>query len=197
MADKFYEFLSWPAKEDYLKDPTSFNERTFTYAVNRKGVHTLLHGPEEGGSRLGIAVAWETVDDFKTLVANATGELTKLREHFALSRSTTGPEDVFKVTVKFTADPLPALQSPVTELLYATLKPGADLQALAQTVGKAVIGSNSPASPAVAAAQGSVTDNPETIVLVIGWNSYEVGPSPAQSSYVYIWLNRHFLCRIS
>jgi len=97
----------------------------------------------------------------------------KLREHFALTRSTTGPEGVSKVTVKFTADPLPALQSAVTEILYATLKPGADLQALAQTVGKAVIGSNSPASPAVAAVQGSVADNPETIVLVIGWNSYE------------------------
>jgi hypothetical protein len=66
-----------PQSEDYLKDPTSFNERTFTYAVNRKGVQTFvqfpslfrvhwqrlkdalkqpLPRPEKRGSRLGIAV---------------------------------------------------------------------------------------------------------------------------------------------
>jgi hypothetical protein len=141
--------------------------------------------------------AWESPEDFKTLVANATGELTKLREHFALTRSTTGPEGVHKVTVKFTADPLPVLQSPVTEVLFATLKPGADLQALARTIDKAVIGSNSSASPAVAAVQGSVIDNPETIVLIVGWNSHEVWPCRGQSGDVSVWLNRHFLCRIS
>lgn len=45
MANKIYEFLSWPANEDYLKDPTSFNERTFTYAVNRKGVQRFVQFP--------------------------------------------------------------------------------------------------------------------------------------------------------
>jgi hypothetical protein len=117
---------------------------------------------------------WESLEDFKTLNANATGEHTKLREYFALTRSTPGLTGIHKVMATFTADPLPTLQVPVTEVLFAALKPGADLQSLTKSVGKAVAGSNSPASPALAAVQGSLIDNPETLVLLIGWNSYEV-----------------------
>ncbi|KAI0300349.1 hypothetical protein BC826DRAFT_966724 [Russula brevipes] len=197
MADKVYELVSWPANEEYLNNPASFSERTFRHAVNEKGVQILFHGPEVNASRLGAVVgqyqymtpsylpatswltrdathpAWDTLEDFKTLNANATGRHTKLREYFALTRSTPGLTGIHKVMATFTADPFPTVQVPVTEILFAALKPGADLQSLTKSVGKAVAGSNSPASPALAAVQGSLIDDPETVVLLIGWNSYE------------------------
>jgi len=173
MTDKVYELVSWPANEEYLNNPASFSERTFTHAVNEKGVQVLFHGPEVNASRLGAVVAWDTMEDFKTLNANATGRHTKLREYFALTRSTPGLTGIHKVMATFTADPFPTLEVPVTEILFAALKPGADLPSLTKSVGKAVAGSNSSASPALAAVQGSLIDNPETVVLLVGWNSYE------------------------
>jgi hypothetical protein len=41
MADKAYEIVSWPASEEYLKDPGAMTE-PFTYAVGRKGVTTFV-----------------------------------------------------------------------------------------------------------------------------------------------------------
>ena len=42
MADKAYEIVSWPASEEYLKDPGAMAESAFTYAVGRKGVTTFV-----------------------------------------------------------------------------------------------------------------------------------------------------------
>jgi hypothetical protein len=42
MADKTYELVSWPANEEYLKNPASFSERTFKHAANVKGVQAFV-----------------------------------------------------------------------------------------------------------------------------------------------------------
>jgi len=172
MADKAYEIVSWPASEEYLKDPGAMTE-PFTYAVGRKGVTTLCHSREQGGSLLGAVVAWASHQDFKNFIANETGEHTKLRELLALTWGSPGLSGVNKVIVTFTSDPTPALRAPVTEIALATLKPGADSQSISESVGKIVPTTNGSGPSALGAALGFVIDEPERLALVTGWNSIE------------------------
>jgi len=128
-------------------------------------------------------LAWDSYQDFKTFVANETGEHTKLRELFAPTRATAGLEGINKVMATFTSDPLPAFRAPVTEIALARLKPGADSQSVAESVGKIVAATVDSGRPALGAALGSVIDDdlrsppdrePYQLVLVTGWNSVEV-----------------------
>jgi len=173
MADKAYEIVSWPASEEYLKDPGAMTEPGFTYAVGRKGVTTLCHSREQGGSLLGAVVAWDSHQDFKNFIANETGEHTKLRELLAPTRGSPGLSGINKVMVTFTSDPTPALRAPVTEIALATLKPGADSQSISESVGKIVPTTNGSGPSALGAALGFVIDEPERLALVTGWNSIE------------------------
>jgi hypothetical protein len=129
--------------------------------------------------------AWDSYQDFKTFVANETGEHTKLRELFAPTRATSGLSGINKVMATFASDPLPAFQAPVTEIALATLKPGADSQSIAESVGKIVAATVDSGHPALGAALGSVVDDDlrspldrerYQLVLVTGWNSVEVCP---------------------
>src|SRR5712691_9352825 len=83
-------------------------------------------------------LAWDSYQDFKTFIANETGEHTKLRELFAPMRATSGLLGINKVMATFTSDPLPAFRAPVTEIALARVKPGADSQSIAESVAKIV-----------------------------------------------------------
>jgi len=182
MADKTWEVVSWPASEGYLKDPETFAVPAFTYAVTRKGASGIFQGSEVGGSLLGALVAWDSYQDFKTFVANETGEHTKLRELFAPTRATAGLEGINKVMATFSSDPLPAFRAPVTGIALARLKPGVDSQPVAESVGKIVGATVDSGRPALGAALGTIIDDdlrsppdrePYQLVLVTGWNSFE------------------------
>jgi len=130
-------------------------------------------------------LAWDCYQDFKTFVANETGEHTKLRELFAPTRATADLEGINKVMATFTSDPLPAFRAPVTEIALARLKPGADSQSIAESVGKIVAATIDSGRPALGAALGTIIDDnlrspPDReqyqLVLVTGWNSVEVCP---------------------
>jgi len=100
-------------------------------------------------------------------------------------RATSGLLGINKVIATFTSDPLPAFRAPVTEITLATLKPGADSQSIAESVGKIVAATIDSGHPALGAALGSIIDDnlrspPDReqyqLVLVTGWNSVEVCP---------------------
>jgi len=209
MADKIWEVVSWPASEGYLKDPEPFAVPAFTYAVTRKGVNANFHSPEVGGSLLGALVAWDSYQDFKTFVANETGEHTKLRGLFAPTRATSSLSGINKVMATFTSDPFPAFRAPVTEITLATLKPGADSQSIAESVGKIVAATIDSGHPALGAALGSVIDDdlrspPDReqyqLVLVTGWNSVEDHKRAVENSarsifqevYDQVTMDQHF-----
>ena len=140
-------------------------------------------------------LAWDSYQDFKTFVANETGEHTKLRELFAPTRATAGLEGINKVMATFTSDPLPAFRAPVTEIALARLKPGADSQSIAESVGKIVAATIDSVRPALGAALGTILDDnlrspPDReqyqLVLVTGWNSVEVCPHCAPKNHVSV-----------
>jgi len=174
MSQYAYEFASWAASEEYLKDPETVAKPPFSWAVGKNGTRIIYHSPAEGESRIGVVVQYETHQDFKTLNANANGEHTAVREKFAPLRGQDAlGAGLHKVIATLTSDPIPVLQAPLTAIVFATPKPGTDVQSLAETLGKLVAAVNSSATPALGAVQGFVIDNPETLVLITGWKSLE------------------------
>ncbi|KAH9969532.1 hypothetical protein BC827DRAFT_1151561 [Russula dissimulans] len=175
MSQYAYEIASWPASEAYLKDPKAVGNPAFSSIVGQHGARIIYHASAEEDPRIGVVVEYETHEDYKTLNANLNGEHTRVREKFAPTKGQPAPgaPGLRKVITKLTADPVPALQAPLTEITFATPKPGTDVQSLAETLGKLVAASNSSATPAVGAVHGSVIGDPETLVLITGWKSSE------------------------
>ncbi len=66
---------------------------------------------------------------------------------------------------------LPCLRAPVTEIRKVRLREGVTLEAIQATLDKYV---NNLTAEAVGATYGQVIENPEEIVLVIGWKTIKV-----------------------
>jgi len=123
-----------------------------------------------------VFIEYESYQHFKTLTTNANGAHTALRDKFAPMRAQAVPSvGLHKVIATLTSDPIPALQAPLTAVTVVTPNPGTDAQSLAETLGKLVAAVNSSATPALGVVQGSVIDKPESLVLITGWKSLEVG----------------------
>jgi len=176
MSQYAYEIASWPASEEYLKDPVAVGNPAFSGIVGQHGARSIYHATAEGEPRIGVVVEYETHQHYKTLNANLNGEHTKVREKFAPTKAHQGPGapvGLRKVITKLNSDPVPALQAPLTGITFATPNPGTDVQSLVESLGKLVAASNSSTTPPVGAVQGSVIDDPETLVLITGWKSSE------------------------
>ncbi|KAI0291215.1 hypothetical protein B0F90DRAFT_1920710 [Multifurca ochricompacta] len=176
MADKTFEIAFWSASEEYYKDPSTA-AAAFNYAVTRKGVSTLFHGTQAEETKLGLfvervgcAVAWDSHQDYQKFVLNDHGEHTKLRELLAPTRGGTSVE---KVHGTFTTDPYPALQAPVTEFAFVKVKSEADVEKVETALNNVVALAGDPTSPLLAAATGSLIDQPTTLLLAVGWSSIE------------------------
>ncbi|KAI9510590.1 hypothetical protein F5148DRAFT_554610 [Russula earlei] len=170
MSDYAYEIASWPASEEYLKDPVAVAAPAFTWVVGRNGARTIFHGPEDNGTLLGLVVEFESHQHFKDLNSGANGDHARLRE---LLKPTKAGQGLNKVVAKFSTDPIPALKAPVVEVSLVTLKPGGDVRLIRETLEKLVAGLSNPAAPSQGGAVGYVIEDPDTTVLIVGWNSAE------------------------
>ncbi|KAI0295671.1 hypothetical protein B0F90DRAFT_1820351 [Multifurca ochricompacta] len=169
MADKAFEIAFWSTSEEYYKDPSTA-AAAFNYVVGRKGVSTLFHGTQAEETKLGLFVAWDSHQDYQKFVVNDYVEHAKLRELLAPTRSGTPVE---KVHGTFTTDPYPAFQAPVTEFAFVKVTSDADVEKVEASLNNVVALAGDPTSPLLAAATGSLIDQPTTLLLAVGWSSIE------------------------
>lgn len=122
---------------------------------------------------------WGSLQDHLDFLADQERQ-APFAAQFADARKSVTDNVTMKHVVLPTLAALRCLHAPLTEFVRVHAKPGASLDAVQTVLDKYVAHANNESTLPVAAAYGrGIGDSIEESILVIGWNSLEVGRFPA------------------
>ncbi|KAI0043157.1 hypothetical protein FA95DRAFT_1609599 [Auriscalpium vulgare] len=162
-----FEVAYAPASDAYIADQTIIRP-AFELLRKYDGVHEIYSGVELEDPSILVAIAWDS------LKAHQAYEKQPEYKSYIDYLTPCLKGGATPVHVYFTANPMPAFNASVTEVIWVTAKAGdANQAATLKTLDKILEFANNSPDSLIHASYGSVLENAGTFCVVIGWSSFK------------------------
>ncbi|KAI0043173.1 hypothetical protein FA95DRAFT_440131 [Auriscalpium vulgare] len=169
-SEHTYEIAIWAASAAFQQDPDVLVPGLH-YSRKRPGLNEIFYGSQLGAPNAFLVAHWDSLAAHQAFVAE-TAFYESFIPTLAPARADTA-DPISLVHALFPSSPVALLSAPLTEFATVTPKPGRGdaVRALVERLAQEL---NAEGSQAAGAVWAPIVEEPERVVLVVGWPSHEV-----------------------